>query len=447
MATELVAPVSKAALRRVYVSDLTPIDCVLTTGLTAVGGTATDGTDAINLFLQSATANSPVELIMDGGVATHGVCGAIAGHWSIVGMGWDTGFYQIAGSNTDVIRNISSLYSTEVTPTIPTGTVAYNIRLSNFFINGNVGTGYDGTPGDGNGNSTGPDYQGNLSTYFLYGASLMGVQRLEVDRVWFYNTSSFALTLSNCTDSLVQGCRFESPSRLLNSDGVHLNGGCVNTQILGCWFGTGDDAIAINCPEGNAGNISRVVVDSCIFDNCLTWCRPYTYTAGSIDSVLFSNCTGSTFGRGFNGSQSDGAGKTSFIGMSNCDITSPWLMELCTAGVVQVSNVRWTPSGSPSGFNLSGNVDSLMIDGLAVVGMTVPSLLNGGSTVNLRIGHLDPTNITALYSGVTPTISGPGVLPSGFFLPSSVMANWTPYIDSSSSLPSYKNASGTVVAL
>src|SRR6202022_1213882 len=80
------------------------------------------------------------------------------------------------------------------------------------------------------------------------------------------------------------------------TDGLHFDGPANDITITGCDFTTGDDAIALNCPEGYSGNISRVAVSNCTFNS---WSLMRLYTGlgpgaeDRIDSVTVTNCSGS----------------------------------------------------------------------------------------------------------------------------------------------------------
>ncbi len=79
-----------------------------------------------------------------------------------------------------------------------------------------------------------------------------------------------------------------------STDGLHFDGPANDITISGCDFTTGDDSIALNCPEGYSGNISRVTVTNCTFHS-LSLMRLYTTNGGpkfSIDRVSVSNCSG-----------------------------------------------------------------------------------------------------------------------------------------------------------
>lgn len=74
-------------------------------------------------------------------------------------------------------------------------------------------------------------------------------------------------------------------------------------SISSCEFLTGDDAIALSCPEGYTGDISRVTVTNCKF-NSPTLIRLYTIGYGSlqklnVDNVTVSNCSGTLTVAGF----------------------------------------------------------------------------------------------------------------------------------------------------
>ena len=91
--------------RRHLASDLGCIlDCDLNTGLTSDGRPATDNTALLNAFLATASATTPVYLVLDGPTLITGLL-LNGGHTTIEGTGPDTGFFLKAGSNAPAIRN------------------------------------------------------------------------------------------------------------------------------------------------------------------------------------------------------------------------------------------------------------------------------------------------------------------------------------------------------
>src|ERR1019366_5894209 len=118
----------------------------------------------------------------------------------------------------------------------------------------------------------------------------------------------------------------------------------------------GDDAIALNCPEGFGGNITRVTITNCVFKDSLTVMRIYT----SLDptsmpggnnihyasKVAVTNCVGYTFDNTFTLGISNGPFSTSDVdqirdfSVSNCTFASP--MGLTT---IQVPMGAWSLRG------------------------------------------------------------------------------------------------------
>lgn len=115
------------------------LDCNINTGFTNTGGTCTNNTTAFNAVLQTATSTSPVTLIIDGGSGISGLkipSLTTGGHVTIKGLGWDTGFFILTGSNSPGIYNSTPPFDGGVLPASRGG----NIILQDFMINGNRGT-------------------------------------------------------------------------------------------------------------------------------------------------------------------------------------------------------------------------------------------------------------------------------------------------------------------
>lgn len=306
---DILAISTSAGLRRAYVSDLTPVDCDLNTGLTSSGGAATDGTVAINAFLATASADSPVELIFDGGVLCSGIVAPYSGHWTISGMGWGTGIFMKAGVQTHAIQTnppnppASGFANTNV------GT---NVAVRNLRINGNrshIVSGFTGTaPLD------------TVNGAWCMGLYLSGLDNICIENVWFYDIANYSVVVGNCNQILARGCKFESPGRHINTDALHFNGNCSVVQVSDCWFGVGDDPLALNANEGNAGPINNVTVTNCVFDTCVSFMRLYPGAGATIDEVVMSNCTGSSTYQGFIlGSSYTSGGSVGRLSVSNCD--------------------------------------------------------------------------------------------------------------------------------
>jgi hypothetical protein len=434
------------------------LDCNLQTGLTFAGGAATDNTAIINAFLATATASSPVRLIMDGGTLSSGIEIPISGHVTIEGLGWDTGFYQKSGANADVINNLGAQNANpfDPGPTAPTIT-ASNVFLRNFFINGNRGNGTTG-----NSNSGTPQGLNLTPGPWYIGINLLSISNIRIEDVWINDTSAYAIRVGNVSEVFIQGCRITAPSLAYNTDPIHINGPASDIRISNCYMSAGDDTIALNCPEGYSGNISRVLVENCDVVNGRSFMRLYTAIGSiqnTIDTVLICNCTGiintnSTPAIFYFGNNS-GPGVTNAVSsllVSNCKFTSPQIALVTdNVGFIGLDQVQFIPTGTVVGISVTaGTIATLRIGGFAAPSGTVPYLINvpsGCSLGALLLDSFDSRNFTALVGSAGFTqivaIGGSAVLESGFAVPNTAMINGSNFLSSTSSLPSVKIA-GTV---
>jgi hypothetical protein len=308
---------------------------------TALGAVADgmDCTGVMQAFLNTGgSASNPIELILDGMFQTTGL--VVKSYTTIRGIGWGSGLTLRSGSNQNVItagatgsgpfgQNAARLFNI----TLPTRATT-NVTLSNFTVNQNDSAQTDG-----------------------FGVIFVNCSNVLMDRMNFTQAFYFASVFSNCDHVWVRDCRFTSAGTI--HDGVHLDGPVEKVWIDGCKFATGDDAIAINCPEGYGGDISDVVVSNCIFDNSLTVARIYTslqpaaMATNNIHTarrIVFSNCTGTTrvcaFSLGINGpsgNQSQNVvDQIEDLLIENCDIASDtsgsglsWILVSDAVGLIQ----------------------------------------------------------------------------------------------------------------
>ncbi len=463
------------------------LDCDLNTGHGIGGGTATDNTDILNDFLSRGTANHPVVLEIDGPSLIRGLYLPTLGHASIVGLGWDTGFYVTSGSNADAIHNGGPNAAIPTDPDVagqrlpPASSRGSNVTLSSFRINGNRG---NGTTGNSNSGKPQGNFAGGAS--FLFGINLMNLDNIQIEGVWCYDIATYSVRLSNCGQATVRACRFESPTASINCDGVHLNGGCNDIFIDGCWFQTGDDSVALNAPEGYGGPITRVVVTNCIVTAGADMMRIYTHGPGGsfqVSRVLVANCSAAVYAAGFQFGfqQAGGADAIADVTISNCvvegtsifacvndnigtlkitgcTVLSPpkpdaFLQVHATVSSLTVSNcsIFRNPAGNAPAFLLSGSpaIERLTIDGFAIesqAGQSFPAIpalsTSSGHIRKLILNALDMTGVAAFTSNWTAftTIAGPGVMATGLEFPDDVISDGTPYLSANSRLPSIKIA-------
>jgi hypothetical protein len=468
------------------------LDCNLENGRNKHhGGPATDDAPRINAAMAGASASNPMTLIIDGGALISGLYLPAGGHWSIAGLGCGTGFFLKSGSNSDAIHNGPANAAIPFDPGPPAPARGANVSLSNFAINGNAGNG-------SNGDSTTGEPQGGSNGFYCC-VNLMNLNNITIENVVVVNSPAYHFRLSNVGNVTVSGCVMRSTS--YNTDGLHFDGPANDISISNCNFTTGDDSIALNCPEGHGGDIKRVVVANCVFNS---WSLMRLYTVGpagkfKIDTVSVSGCSGTLTEGAFFVGYVAGSNPNSITGLtiSDCSVTASCVLAMAeNFGTIALSNVTWTPSSATTRFypqqtdercgflrtspvfgtdsyigsSLSFNncviqrtsntqaaaviienestIDQVQFNGLALQDADayspLPELLSMDSG---SVGELALNAITSqgIQSPVSPggfanigTVSGAGVLATGWEFPDAVMANEVPYISANSGLPSIK---------
>jgi hypothetical protein len=486
-------PVPVAGMTYIKASEIgCALDCALDTGHNKItGGAATDDGPRINAAMAGATAANPITLIIDGSALISGLFLPAGGYWSIAGLGCGTGFFIKSGTNNDGIHNGAPNAAIPSDPGPPAPPRGMNVSLSNFTVSGNQGNGH-------NGDSTTGMYQGTATTWY-FSINLMNLDNITVENVVVVNSPAYHFRFSNVGNVTVSGCVMLSAGG--NTDGLHFDGLANDITISNCSFTMGDDAIALNCPEGYSGNISRVSVSNCTF-NSESLMRLYTANGGAqfnIDTVSVSNCTGTMWEGAFVTGYRAPSKPNSITGLtiSDCTLTAPAVLAIGeNFGTIDITNVTFIPHQSnvwwatpqqnhDSGFvrtspagpispyvgsSLSINncktvangnmnvpaviledtstVNSLMLNGYAVQSggssSKAPELLHIilGSIGQLVLGSVESVNIAAPVStggfSSLGSVSGAGVLATGWEFPDAVMANGVPYISASTGLPSIK---------
>jgi Glycosyl hydrolases family 28 len=468
------------------------LDCDLNSGHNKyTGGSATDDAPRINAAMAGATADHPITLIIDGSALISGLFLPAGGNWSIAGLGCGTGFFVKTGTNNDAIHNGPPNAAVPFDPGPPAPARGAHVSLSNFTVNGNQGNGYNGD------STTGIRLGSNLAYYC--GINLMNLNNIVIENVVVVNTPAYHFRLSNVGNVMVSGCVMKSYGE--GTDGLHFDGPANDIAISNCDFTTGDDAIALNCPEGYSGDISRVAVSNCTF-NSVSLMRLYTVNWGTekfyIDSVSVSNCSGKLTEAAFLIGLAEGSNPNSVASLtvSDCSLSAPTILGVAeNFGNIALKNVSLNPWQSdvvwvdtqsnricaflrPSplygnmtfvGSNLSfencqisrygdlsvaavslendSTIGSVTFNGFAMQEAgsptPVPALvgIGSGSIGALVLNSLNSNNILAPLSGEFSNIgmvSGTGVLATGWEFPDDVMANGVPYLSASTGLPSIK---------
>jgi hypothetical protein len=465
------------------------LDCDLKTGENKhTGGRATDDGPRINAAMAGATVSNPITLIIDGSALVSGLFPPSGGHWSIAGLGCGTGFFVKDGANNDCIHNGPPDAAEPFDPGPPAPTRGMNVSLSNFTVNGN----------QLRNSTTGNRLGSNLAAYC--GINLMNLDYITIQNVVVVNTPAYHIRLSNVGNVSVSGCAMQSEGP--GTDGVHIDGPSNDITITSCRFMTGDDSVALNCPEGHSGDISGVQVSGCTF-NSWSLMRLYTTIGGQnkfkISSVTVNECMGRFVEAAFliglaSGSLPQSVGSLS---VSNCTLTAPTILGIAeNFGTIELQNIVFVPSWStgtwsspqvnltpaflrPSpaigtvsfeGARLSfqncridrqskSNVAAVILENQSSIGnlefngfglqdegssSALRCLLNveGGSVGELALDSLDTSNIgTLVESGgfsMIGIVCGAGVLATGWEFPDAVMANGVPYISANTGRPSIK---------
>ncbi len=478
-------PVPVPGMKYIRASEIgCALDCDIYTGRNKYhGGLATDDGPRINAAMAGASAGNPITLIIDGISLISGLFLPAGGYWGIAGLGCGTGFFVKSGTNNDGIHNGPPGAGTPGDPGPPAPPRGSNVWLSNFTLNGNRGNGHSG-------NSTTGLAQGTPSTWYI-GINLMNLDNIHIENVVVANTPSYHIRLSNVGNVTVIGCVMQSHGP--STDGLHFNGPANDISITNCDFTTDDDAIALNCPEGYSGNISRVTVTNCKFKS---WSLMRLYSTSvrnfNISNVTISKCSGVLeqaaflIGAGSHGNPNSVDG----LSISDCTLTAPAVLEVGVSfGTIVLNNVTLVPSGSYQapgyaflrtslyfkdgtyvGARLSfknciiqrnsdhhvaavileynSKISALEFNGFALQDLRAfgmaPDLItvSAGSITQLIIEGVDSTRIT---SPVSPggfssigTVSGHGVLKTDWPFPDGVMANGVPYISATTGSPSIK---------
>lgn len=463
------------------------LGCALDSNLSAGGGT--DCTSLLNAFLATASAASPVKLILDGPCLVTGLVIARAGYTTIEGIGRGSGIYLANGAYQDGVRIGAYTAATGASEgaynLAAPAQSATNITLRNFTINMN---------GVNNPSPTAANVPvAGAAAHCIFATILANCTDVVVEGMNYLKPPFFNLTFSNASNIRVSGCEFSSTG--YGRDGIHIDGLCSDITISDCAFATGDDAIALNAPEGYGGDISRVTVTNCRFNNALTVMRIYTSldvaampgnNVHKVCNVAVSNCAGTLTSVCFNLGITNGglsstadADQIQDLTVSNCSFASPQglALLLAPAGSLVFRGIAFTPTGASS--LISGyfsGIGELVLDDVRVLrnpvgnavldsfvllcaGLTMDrvTLLNcravdeegssypahtslidcQGTIAALRLEAIDMTHIAALASGAGWTgvtaLRGGGVLGTGAQVPDSVMDSNALYLSSNAS--------------
>jgi hypothetical protein len=487
------APTPVAGMTYIRASEIgCALDCDLSTGRNKrTGGHATDDGPTINAALAAASEKNPLTLIIDGSALVSGLFLPAGGYWSIAGLGCGTGFFIKSGTNNDGIHNGGPNAAVPSDPGPPAPPRSSNVTLKNFAINGNRGNGRDGvsTTGSTQGRVNSPD------ALWYFSINLMNLDNIDIENVVVVNSPSYLMRLSNVGKVNISGCILVGDGP--NTDGLHFDGPANDITISNCKITCGDDAIALNCPEGYTGDISRVTVSNCIVNSGTFLMRLHsvddsTAVGCKIDAVSVTGCSGICEYGGFLVGHGATAKPQSIdhLSISDCQLRAPAVLEIgANFGSVTLDSVVLTPlaskkfpefalarsSGFSDGCTYSGTnleirnctvyrsgsspvpafgiannstLASIVFDGFTVASSS--EVAQEQAMIDLESGNIGQVVINSVAAGTMKapvsaggfgkigSVSGTGVLATGWAFPDAVIANNVPYISARTGLASIK---------
>jgi len=119
-------------------------------------------------------------------------------------------------------------------------------------------------------------------------------KNIRFEGVLFKDSPGWTFWLRNCEDVLAKGIRVHGDQRMINNDGLHLDG-CKRMRVLGCNFRTGDDSIvfrAIEPPDHCACDAlgEDLFVADCTIDSACSGVRLGCPSDNTIRGAVFTNC-------------------------------------------------------------------------------------------------------------------------------------------------------------
>ena len=373
----------------------------------------TDDQAIINAFLAGASSASPRVLLVDGWMAVSKVVLSPNGYTSIIGMGDTTGFHLLTGAYSDVI---ALGYNTTTDPGAPAPAVtAQDVLLANFRIDGNRA-----------------GQHGNWNGTWTFGINITSCNNVRIQNVSVEHASTYSIRVGNVSKVLISGCRLmpfldNETVSATNTDGIHVNGPSEDVIISDCYFRTGDDSIALNCPEGYSGSIQRVSIFNCTLNQSQTGVRIYALSSntatGIINQITVRGLTGSVnvaaFIMGLEVARTlNAVDSMRNISISGVNISGPRFMLVSdNIGEMSISDCTWSEAAFSAGFiqawfnnttwsNVSirnirflrdslGNSQSSVVD-------TVTMTQTSGQAISVLQLYIAGVSIEDLGSGTTP---------------------------------------------
>jgi hypothetical protein len=236
-----------------------------------------------------------------------------------------------------------------------------------------------------NGNSTATDLR---CAGWCLGISLANLQYYELNDVYIYDAPTYGSLTANVARQVYRDIRVVTPHLYNgNTDGIHLDGPCGTFDVEGAYFATGDDAIAVNLPEGYGGSCGGGTIKNVTYAGSLSGFRTYTNSAGyTLGPVTLSNLTGFM-------SNSSGADTPTLLRLG---YNSPYAADEIQSIKVTNANITLSPTsaGPASIVTVQQNVGELSFGNVTWNGPVSASPWLNFVTASTTVGNYTCTNCT-----------------------------------------------------
>lgn len=269
-------------IKKVYASSVAALDSNVLTG----GGT--DDTAALQAVLDEAKdGECGIWLIMDGAALVKGL--DVYSNTTIECLSRACGFFQIEDSNRAILSNADWSFENITTRnvTLVGGTYNQDCLRQKHDIDPQPGT---------------REYGPFPRERFIFGLEFYGVEYLTIRDLTVRNFRTFAVTVGNFRNVLIENVWLELPDRMYaqNQDGFHFWGPGRFLTIKNVGGTVGDDFMNIGPDEHDGKSaIEDVIVDGVFLENADQGIRLLTHRSGYLDRVTVRNVSGTYRSFGF----------------------------------------------------------------------------------------------------------------------------------------------------
>jgi polygalacturonase len=149
---------------------------------------------------------------------------------------------------------------------------------------------------------------------------LIDSQNVVLEDFTLSNPAFWAIRLTGCNDSMINGIKILTDLMVPNADGIDIDR-CQSVQIKNCYLETADDCISLKSCSGTSmfGEVSDVLIEHCTMITTSGAITLGTESAGDIKNVIVRNCDVKNSHRGFAVRAREG-GTISEVLFENCKL-------------------------------------------------------------------------------------------------------------------------------